>query len=167
MDLLELGTWLFQVSVACFHQIYREVTGSEGRLSFEPTREYPPSDLRCICAEIWHYSPIDQDFQHMTTLSRSKCHCAGSAWCRCRPPKRRVACPMVKVGMLELSRVVPLGFININGPSFRCGTLYRGGVEDVIHLLALDEGVACLTILWWKFSLHFNLWGLSRIEDEL
>ena len=50
--------------------------------------------------------------------------------------------------MLVLSRVVPLGFININGPSLRCGALYRGGDEDVIHLLVLDEGVACLTILW-------------------
>jgi len=63
--------------------------------------------------------------------------------------------------------VVPLGFFDINDPSLRCGTLYRGGVEDGIHLLVLDEGVVCLTILWWEFSLHFNLRGLSRVKDEL
>jgi len=73
----------------------------------------------------------------------------------------------MKVDLLVLLGSRSFGLININGPFLRCDALYRGGVEDGIYLPVLDEGTACLTVLWWVFPLYFSLRGLSRVEDEL
>ena len=39
----------------------------------------------------------------------TKCHCAGSAWHRCRPQRKRLACPVVKVGVSVLPGSCPSG----------------------------------------------------------